>query len=47
LLGQQRQAAQAANPDLMGMIANLLDMNRDGSALDDILRLASKLFRGR
>ena len=46
-LGQQQQAAQASNPDLMSMLGNLLDMNRDGSALDDILRLASKFFSGR
>ncbi|HXW01017.1 MAG TPA: DUF937 domain-containing protein [Anaerolineae bacterium] len=46
-LGQQQQAAQASNPDLMSMVGNLLDMNRDGSALDDILRLASKFFSGR
>jgi hypothetical protein len=45
LLGQQQQAAQDANPDLMGIIGNLLDMNNDGSALDDILHLAGKLFR--
>jgi hypothetical protein len=47
LLGQQQQAAQAANPDLMGTIGNLLDMNHDGSALDDILRLAGKFSSGR
>lgn len=46
-LGQQQQAAQAANPDLMGMVGNLLDMNKDGSPLDDILRLAGKFFSGR
>lgn len=46
-LGQQQQAAQAANPTVMGMVSNLLDMNKDGSPLDDILRLASKFFRGR
>lgn len=47
LLGQQQQAAQAANPDLMGTIGNLLDMNHDGSALDDIMRLAGKFSSGR
>jgi hypothetical protein len=47
LLGQQQQAAQAANPDLMGTIGNLLDMNHDGSALDDILRLAGKFSSSR
>lgn len=47
LLGQQQQAAQQSNPDLMGMLGNLLDMNNDGSALDDILRLAGNFFGGR
>lgn len=46
-LGQQQQAAQAANPTVMGMVSNLLDMNKDGSPLDDILRLAGKFFSGR
>ncbi len=47
LLGQQQQAAQQADPGLMGMLGNLLDMNNDGSALDDILRLAGNFFGGR
>lgn len=47
LLGQQQQATRAANPDLMDTISNLLDMNKDGSALDDILRLASKFLSSR
>jgi hypothetical protein len=46
-LGQQQQEAQASNPDLMSMLGNLLDTNKDGSALDDILRLAGKFFKGR
>jgi hypothetical protein len=47
LLGQQQQVAQAANPGLMDVLGDLLDMNNDGSALDDILRLAGKFFSGR
>jgi hypothetical protein len=47
LLGQQQQAAQQSNPDLMSVLGNLLDMDKDGSALDDILGLAGKLFSGR
>jgi len=43
-LGGQRQAAQAANPDLMSMLTGFLDTNKDGSIWDDILRLVSKLF---
>jgi hypothetical protein len=46
-LGGQQQAAQQSNPDMMSMLNNLLDMNRSGSALDDILGMAGKLFGGR
>ncbi|GIK38307.1 MAG: hypothetical protein BroJett011_21400 [Chloroflexota bacterium] len=46
-LGQQQQAAQQSDPGLMGMLGSLLDMDKDGSALDDILGLAGKLFSGR
>jgi len=43
-LGGQQQIAQQSNPDMMSMLNNLLDMDRDGSALDDILGMAGKLF---
>ena len=46
-LGQQQQQAQQSNPGLMGMLGNLLDMNNDGSALDDIMRLAGNFFSKR
>ena len=46
-LGSQQQTAQQSNPDMMSMVNQLLDMNNDGSALDDILGIASKLFSGR
>ncbi|MCB0210431.1 MAG: DUF937 domain-containing protein [Anaerolineae bacterium] len=46
-LGGQQQQAQQSNPDMMHILNNLLDMDHDGSALDDILRMASNLFRGR
>ncbi|MBE7551208.1 MAG: DUF937 domain-containing protein [Anaerolineales bacterium] len=46
-LGQQQQAAQQSDPGLMGLLGSLLDMDKDGSALDDILGLAGKLFSGR
>lgn len=46
-LGQQRQAAQAANPGLMSVLASLLDTNKDGSVIDDIFRLVGRLFGGR
>jgi hypothetical protein len=46
-LGQQQQAAQQSDPDLMGLLGSMLDMDKDGSALDDILGLAGKFFSGR
>ena len=46
-LGSQQQAAQQSNPDIMGVVNNLLDANKDGSALDEILGIAGKLFGGK
>ncbi len=46
-LGGQQQVAQQSNPDMMSMLNNLLDINRSGSALDDILGMVGKLFKGR
>jgi hypothetical protein len=46
LLGSEKQMAEQSNPDMMSTLNNLLDMNKDGSALDDILGLAGKLFGG-
>lgn len=48
-LGGQQQLAQQSNPDMMSMLNNLLDVDRDGSILDDILGMLGKLFgrRGR
>jgi hypothetical protein len=43
-LGDQHQQAQASSPDMMGMLGNLLDSNKDGSVLDDVSRLAGKFF---
>jgi len=43
-LGGQRQQVQQSNPNLMSTLNNLLDANQDGSALDDIVGLAGKLF---
>ena len=44
LLGTQQQAAQQSNPDMMNMLNMLLDQDRDGSALDDILGFLGRLF---
>jgi len=43
-LGSQQQQVQQSQPDVMGAINTLLDANHDGSALDDILGMAGKLF---
>ena len=44
-LGAQNQQAQASAPDVMGMLGNLLDSNKDGSVMDDVGRIAGNLFR--
>jgi hypothetical protein len=43
-LGNEHQEAQASAPDMMGMLGNLLDSNKDGSVVDDVGRLATKFF---
>ena len=43
-LGGQKEMDQQSNPDLMSLLNNLLDMDRDGSALDDIFGMLGKLF---
>ena len=43
-LGSQQQQVQQSQPDVMGTINSLLDANKDGSAVDDILGMAGKLF---
>ncbi len=45
-LANQHLQAQASAPDVMGMLSSLLDSNKDGSVLDDVGRLAGKLFGG-
>jgi hypothetical protein len=44
LLGNEKQATQQAAPDLMSSLNTLLDADGDGSALDDIMGFAGKLF---
>jgi hypothetical protein len=43
-LGNQQQQAQTAAPDMMSMLGNLIDSNKDGSVLDDVGRIAGKFF---
>jgi hypothetical protein len=45
-LGGQQQKAQQANPDMMSTLNNLLDLDKDGSAMDDVFGMVGKLFGG-
>jgi hypothetical protein len=45
-LGGQQQIAQQSQPDILSSLNSLLDANKDGSALDDVLGMAGKLFGG-
>ena len=45
-LGNQQQMAQQSQPDILGSLNTLLDANKDGSALDDVLGMAGKLLGG-
>ena len=45
LLGTQQQQAQAADPGLMGKLTSMLDQNNDGSAFDDLSRIAGNFFK--
>jgi hypothetical protein len=46
LLGNQQQMAQETNPDMMSVLNSLLDTDRDGSALDEVMGMVGKLFGG-
>jgi hypothetical protein len=43
-LGNQQQTDQQENPDLMSTLNTLLDFDRDGSAVDDVMGLLGQLF---
>ena len=45
MLNAQQQQAQASEPGLMGMLGSMLDQNNDGSAMDDLQRLAAGFFK--
>jgi hypothetical protein len=44
LLGGQAEQLGASASPMLGMVSQLLDSNNDGSALDDVVRLAAKMF---
>ncbi|MBN1886412.1 MAG: DUF937 domain-containing protein [Thermoflexales bacterium] len=43
-LGAQQQAERQTNPDMVSMLNTLLDTNRSGSALDEILGMVARFF---
>lgn len=43
-LGEQQQQ-QAAAPGMMGILSSMLDSNKDGSATDDLARIAGSFFK--
>ena len=45
LLNNQQQEAQANSPDAMSMLGSMLDQNKDGSAMDDLQRMAANFFK--
>jgi len=45
MLNSQQQAAQTNAPDVMGMLGSMLDQNKDGSAMDDLQRMATNFFK--
>lgn len=44
-LNGQKQQMQASSPDMMGMLTSLLDQDKDGSIIDDLGNIASKIFK--
>ena len=45
LLNNQPLEAQANAPDAMSMLGSMLDQNKDGSAMDDLQRMAANFFK--
>ena len=45
LLGRQQQQAETEAPGLMGMLGSMLDQNQDGSAIDDLKRMAANFSK--
>lgn len=46
-LGTQHQQAQQSNPDMMNVLDSLLDVDKDGTSLDDIAGMVGRLFKKR
>ena len=45
LLNNQQQQAQENAPGAMGILTSMLDQNNDGSAMDDLQRMAAGFFK--
>lgn len=45
MLLSQEQQAQANAPDAMTALSSMLDQNKDGSAMDDLQRMAANFFK--
>jgi hypothetical protein len=45
LLESQQQEARETAPGVMGMLGSMLDQNKDGSAMDDLQRMAAGFFK--
>jgi hypothetical protein len=45
MLNSQQEEAQSNAPDVMGMLGSMLDQNKDGSAMDDLQRMAAGFFK--
>ena len=45
MLNSQQEEAQTNAPDVMSMLGSMLDQNKDGSAVDDLQRLAANFFK--
>jgi hypothetical protein len=45
MLNNQQEEAQTNAPDVMSLLGSMLDQNKDGSAVDDLQRLAANFFK--
>ena len=45
LLNSEHQQRHENAPGFMGMLGSMLDQNQDGSAMDDLQRIAAKIFK--
>ena len=46
LLNQETQTLESNNPDVMGVLGNLLDTDNDGDIADDLVNIGGKLLSG-